>query len=405
MVFPLFLLLGLSQSVFSQDESETSDGSFLQALKDGDFSLSFRYRLELVDDDKFDENAEASTLRSRINYKSGKFHDFGFFVEVDNVTQVGPDNFNNTRNGLTQFPVVADPSGTNVNQAWIDFTPNANNRFAIGRQRINFDNQRFIGGVAWRQNEQTYDTLGWENSSIDGLDFQYGYINRVKRIFGPDDGVPVDDFDSDSHIIHLEYDKLPIGKISAYSYLLDFNNANALSTQTYGVRAVGDFDVGQYSKLGYKAEWATQNDFASNPVDFSADYYFLEFNGGYKGINAALGYEVLEGDSDPGGAFRTPLATLHKFQGFVDQFLVTPDAGIEDLYLSLGTELYGFKLSVVYHDFNSQVGSENLGEELNVLLVKSFGRYGTLLLKYGNYYADTFAFDAQRFWVQYTFGF
>jgi hypothetical protein len=29
----------------------------------------------------------------------------------------------------------------------------------LGRQRINLDDQRFVGSVGWRQNEQTFDAV------------------------------------------------------------------------------------------------------------------------------------------------------------------------------------------------------------------------------------------------------
>ncbi|GAB4189312.1 MAG: alginate export family protein [Wenzhouxiangellaceae bacterium] len=385
--------------------AQAEDGGFLQALKDGDFSLSFRYRLETVDQDNFTEDAEASTLRTRLNYHSGQLGNFSFFVEVDDVSEIGPDDFNSTRNGLTQFPVVADPTGTAVNQAWLDFIPTPNNRFVLGRQRINHGDERFIGGVAWRQNEQTYDAITWTNSDIEGLDFQYGYINRVKRIFGPDDGVPSDDFDSDSHIFHAQYSFDPLATLSAYGYWLDFKNAAAASSKTLGLRLSGKYKM-ESTELGYAAEWATQDDYGDNPIDYTADFYRFEINARHRWLNAAIGVDVLEGDADrPGSAFSTPLATLHKFQGWADIFLNTPAAGIVDRRASLGADIKGYKLVFIYHDFEAQDGNLNYGDEINLQLTKSFGKYGSLLIKYAQYYADDFAFDSRRFWFQYAFGF
>ena len=40
-----------------------------------------------------------------------------------------------------------------------------------------------------------------------------------------------------------------------------------------------------------------------------------------------LGYEVLEGGNAAGKAFRTPLATLHKFQGWADKFIGPSTSG------------------------------------------------------------------------------
>ncbi len=51
-----------------------------------------------------------------------------------------------------------------------------------------------------------------------------------------------------------------------------------------------------------------------------------------KGIGTlGVGYELL-GSDDGVAAFQTPLATLHKFNGFADQFLVTPAGGLQDIY-------------------------------------------------------------------------
>ena len=44
---------------------------------------------------------------------------------------------------------------------------------------------------------------------------------------------------------------------------------------------------------------------------------------------AAAGYDEFASDRSR-SAFRTPLATPHKFQGWTDKFLGTPPAGVED---------------------------------------------------------------------------
>lgn len=81
---------------------------------------------------------------------------YGYLIsrfQVDNVTDILGDKFNagggNTPN-RTQYRVVADPMGNEINQAWFNLHFSDHN-FKLGRQRIVFDNQRFIGGVAWRQ--------------------------------------------------------------------------------------------------------------------------------------------------------------------------------------------------------------------------------------------------------------
>ena len=51
-------------------------------------------------------------------------------------------------------------------------------------------------------------------------------------------------------------------------------------------------------------------------------------------VNLTLGYEVLGSDDGKKG-FATPLATGHKFQGFADKFLTTPNDGVQDLYVGV----------------------------------------------------------------------
>ena len=64
-------------------------------------------------------DAYASTLRTRLAYRSPYFSDFGFLIELDDIRSVGNNLYNSTRNGNTNRPVVADPEGTDVNQALI----------------------------------------------------------------------------------------------------------------------------------------------------------------------------------------------------------------------------------------------------------------------------------------------
>jgi hypothetical protein len=50
---------------------------------------------------------------------------------------------------------------------------------------INLDDQRFIGAVAWRQMEQTYDSGVITNKSIENLTLKAGYIGQVQEQHRP----------------------------------------------------------------------------------------------------------------------------------------------------------------------------------------------------------------------------
>ncbi|WVM89678.1 alginate export family protein [Halopseudomonas pachastrellae] len=143
--------------------------SISEAVTGGKAGLDLRYRYEYVDQDGIDKSAGASTLRTRINFATAPYRGFGAFVEADDVTVIGSERYNNATglpSAKTQYPVVADPDGTEINQAWLSYAGLDATTLKFGRQRIIYDNARFIGNVGWRQNEQTYDGFSLSNSSL-----------------------------------------------------------------------------------------------------------------------------------------------------------------------------------------------------------------------------------------------
>jgi hypothetical protein len=91
---------------------------------------------------------------------------------------------------------------------------------------------------------------------------------------------------------------------------------------TYGLRFSG-----QSHGLGYQTEYATQERELGNGNEADADYLLLEGSVDLAGATFKLGFENLQSDDGEFG-FSTPLATGHKFQGWTDQFLLTPNEGI-----------------------------------------------------------------------------
>ena len=377
----------------------------IDAIENGSANLDFRYRYETVDQDNIANTAHASTLRSRFNFTTAVQSDFQAQIEVDNVAVIGGDNHNDSHNGLTDHPIVADPEGTEINQAWLAYSGIEKTQVKYGRQRINHNNQRFIGGVGWRQNEQTYDGLTINNQWFENTKISYGYINNINRIFGPDDGAQRADLDAKTHILNINHQGLAIGKLSAYSYWLDIKDAPAASTHTTGLRLTGKAETEKLT-YNYSAEYARQSDYGNNTTDFDADYFLFELGMEASGLSAKVGLEVLEGNSTLAGqSFRTPLATLHKFNGWADQFLNTPDAGLEDRYFQVGGKVSGIALKAVYHQFDAQDSGDDYGSELNLSATKKICEHAVVALKYANFSADDFASDVEKVWLQMVIGF
>jgi hypothetical protein len=382
--------------------SAAESEGFTDAMTSGKAHLDFRYRFEGVDQDGIPKDAKASTLRTRLNYRTGSYKGLSMFAEMDDVTFIGNSSFNSTRNGKTEYPVVADPKGTAINQFYFDYK-NEDFLGRLGRQRILLDNQRFVGGVGWRQNEQTYDSVAFVVSAVPNSSIVYAYVDNVSRIFGPEKGSPAKSLSTSSHIFNYNYSTKEVGTIVGYAYLLDIDDAAAVSTDTIGVRYTNSFALNDGWSVPITLEYARQEDAGDNPVSYSANYYLV--SGGLKtsAVTASINYEILGGDKNsPGKKFTTPLATLHAHQGWADKFLSTPDAGIEDVFFKVSGKVLGTKATLVYHDFSADDGGADYGNEIDVSIAKKFSDHWGLLLKYASYSEDGFATDTDKLWLQVT---
>ncbi|MDO8346686.1 MAG: alginate export family protein [Rugosibacter sp.] len=380
-------------------------GSFTEALTGGKPSADIRFRYETVDQDNALKNADAATVRLRLGYETGEFNGFGAFVEAEHVTDL-VDDYNSASNGKTTYSIIADPESTEINQAYLSYAGLPDTKLKYGRQRLILDNHRFIGNVGWRQNEQTFDAFTLVNKSLPATTITAGYIYNVNRVFGDETKIPTTTFANTgdarmkSPIFNVSYKGWSAGEIVGYGYLLEYTDAAFVgnSTQTYGLRFKGDRALADGMKLLYTAEYASQSDYANNPVSYDVDYGFLEAGIGIGAHTFKLGYELL--GSNGAKSFQTPLATLHAFNGWADVFLATPATGLEDVYLSAATTLYGNKLEAVYHDYQADKGGANLGSEWNLSAARAIDKNYLVGIKYASYKADTAAtVDTDKFWL------
>lgn len=380
LVLPAFILV-------SSLNTANANESISQAVKEGKTNLEFRYRYSYVDQDGFTETAEASTLKTRLNWQSGQVSGFSGKIEVDNVTSVFSDEYNDTRNGWTQYPVVADPEGTDINQVYLQYQDDGLTLTA-GRQRVVHNDQRFVGGVAWRQNEQTFDGYRVQYKLDNGSNLDYSYIYNINRIFGPDG--PNADLKGNFHLINYQHALSEKHKLAAFIYSLDFDTAIGLSSTTYGVRYSG-----KVSDYQLTASYARQTDGGDNPNDYSTDFMHLEVARSFNGFGVGFGMQIL--GQDNGVGFSTPLATLHKFQGFTDKFLATPGDGIEDYFVRLSYK-FDNKLTVKagWHQLEAEKTGAKYGDEIHLIATYPMSKQVKLLFKYASYSAKTKSSDTDK---------
>ncbi len=395
------LLLGAAPAPGLADENP--DGSKAASLfARTDLFASLRYRYELVDQDGFARNANASTLRTRLGLKTDLGRGLTFTVEGEDVLHLGPEHFNDTVNGRTAFPVVADPQDLMLNRIFGTWKATDWLTVDAGREAVNLDNQRFIGSVGWRQNDQTMDTAGIVLTPWKDVRVEARYVWRVNRIFGPDS--PKGVWSNNDIVILNGRTKLGgYGEFGAYAYLLDIPNAPAASSQTYGLRFKGGRPLAGPVRVLYWLEYAHQSDYGANPAKFGLDYWKAEAGLALRGVSVKLGYERLEGRD--GIAFQTPLATLHAQNGWADKFLTTPAAGLEDRTVDVTwkpkTEGWMKRLTArfVYHDYDADRGGADYGREYDALIAFRTPWQVVMTAKLARYEARTFATDTTKFWL------
>lgn len=385
----------------SAGTAHAQDPTLTGAIAAGKPILEIRPRYESVDQASFARDAEAFTVRTRLGWETGAWNGLKALIEFEDVRQLGDEDYNSGINGKTLYPIIADPEVTELNRLQIAWTPNKTFGAALGRQRIVFDDQRFIGNVGWRQDEQTFDAL---RADLAGGKFKAAlvYVDQVNRI-----AAEAQDWDSESWLANAAYAGPDAFKPTAFVYALDFDNSRANSNITYGVRATGKAKLDPVV-LAYSATYAHQTDYGKNPASFDLDYWGGDIAATYKIVTVKAGYESLEGNGLRG--FATPLATLHAFQGWADAFLVTPANGINDANLTLTVKpplklayLSNIELTARGHSFEAERGGADLGDEIDLLASAAITKQLTVLAKYADYDGAP-GFPARtKFWFGFEF--
>jgi hypothetical protein len=344
---------------------------------------------------------------------------FSAFIEGE-FSQAVVDDYNGGAPGADPFDPanspIFDPETNELNQAYLQYE-GFDTIARIGRQKIVYDNAAFIGDVIWRQNQQTYDAISLTNKSVDGLTFNYAYLNQVNRIFGSDADAPlapgftnVQDIAASTHLFNGSYNGIKGLTLGGYAYIMNFEDVGAWDNNTFGLSAKGDlYGVTLYGELAWQDKAATTADQEALYAHVTAT---KELVAGDTKLGAlTLGVEHLD------AGFKTPLATVHAFNGFAD---VTDAArisgahnGLTDLYLAHSIPVcFGIKWTNVLHAMGDNELSAGYGWEYDSVLAKKFDDHFTAIAKFAWFNSEGDGYvgavplpDATRFSVElnYTF--
>lgn len=387
------------------DPVPVADGVTIDPVMDA------RLRWENVDTPAKGADAVTLRLRGGFEVRHAPSH-LSFLAEAESTLGIVNDY-----NALPFIPTkakgiyanVADPQNVELNRLQIQYRTKQLG-LTVGRQRINLDDQRWVGSVGWRQNEQTFDAVRGE-AMLGPVTLDATYADSQRTVFGNDAG-PRTAYDGKFTFLGAGVKAGPV-MVKGFAYLLDYDTAEQVpaltallaDTQTYGVRATAGLPLGKPVKLALAASYARQSNWKDNPAHYGVDYLAGEASLAAKGWTLTGGYEKL--GSDNGFAVQTPMATLHKFNGWADLFLTTPAAGLEDVYVGLGASCVrfsGLSAGVTWHSYHSDVGHVAYGTEWDASVGVKVRKVG-LLAKFSDYQAKGFGTDTRKVWLQAEYAF
>lgn len=384
--------------------------SSVLALGEHKFDWSSRARYANVD---ADNSGQSASLLLRGNLESQWSGIFSSTLEVDAVGTGFKDDHSDGVH-FNDEPLIPDPPGAEFNQALLSLDLDAAT-IHLGRQRINFDNQRFIGGNGFWQNEQTFDALLGKFKVASNSNFTYSYIANANRIFGDDAdennsgreheygdaGRPaafLGDHKQHTHLTRLEWNEWDYTRVVGYGYRIDNQDMPSVSNTTFGGSYNLNYKAGAI-KYRVQIEAAQQDRF-----ELEADnlpYYLLDLGLGINAWELSGRYEVL-GEND-GAAFVTPLGSNHDFEGWADEIGNTPNTGVRNFSLELLWRASPLRVESSYHFFKDDLEGNNIGREFDLDFVYKPARKHSISLRLAHFEPEGDADSVRKVYLDYSF--
>jgi hypothetical protein len=360
-------------------------------------------------------SGQSASLLVRGNLHSHWRDWFDTFVEVDAVGSAFKDDHSDGVRFNGQ-PLLQDPPGTEFNQAFATLNTD---QFLLhlGRQRINLDNQRFVGGNGFWQNEQTFDALFSQFKLASNSRFTYSYIANANRIFGEDadknnpgrgplpSGITpprppafYGDHEQHTHLTHVEWNEWDYTRVTAYAHRMENLDMPAASNATYGASYSVNYKIDRV-KYRVQLEAAQQDrfDLGRNQLP----YYLVDAGIGINTVELIARYEVL--GENGGVAFITPLGSNHKFEGWAGVIGNTPNTGVRTASLGVLWRASPIRLETHYLFFKDDVRGQAIGEEWDVDIAFRPIRKHNLSLRLAHFEPDNNSGAIRKVFLDYAY--
>ena len=308
-------------------------------------------------------------LRTRIGVTAKIDKNTTAFVQFQDSRKLGDPESGN----------LADREKVDVHQAYLQVNHLWENGIGVraGRFEVNFGNQRVFGGVGWHNVGRSWEGfMAWHN--IKHLTLTAFHLKKME-LNNEDGNRDYDVFGLYSHCNRYNVDLFAIAEHDAdlVSETSDKNILDRYSVGTYFKRSFNSLDFefnGVYQFGTMRDETEAETDIAAFMFTAEAGYTFdSELN-----PKVAAGVDYTSGDDEDDNkykAYNNLYYTGHKFRGYMDYFLGSPEYGLIDMMFRakinptegwiIKGDFHYFTATVDYSDFNSKT-SKDIGMEFDL---------------------------------------
>jgi len=370
------------------------------ALELGDFTfiphMQYRPRFMVHTGKNFMDGPDYTAFhqRARLGLEVKGFSWLAARVEVQDVRRWGEET-----NTLGDFSA----DGFDLHLGYVELKTPVGLSFRVGRQEINFDNQRLIGAVGWSDQARSFDAINiiLNREGMDGNLF-FALAGEKDAFKADAKGNTVKGSPEDVYVLGFRY---------RYSGLDAFRPTAVAIFDRQGPKDQNRGTLGLYidgspvAGLKYSAEFYYQigkQDTGAGKEDIDIRAMMAAVRAGYvipvfmkPGITAF--FDFLSGDDGSDATtrktFDTLYATNHKFYGFMDFFLNLPvhtdGYGLMDIGGRVQfSPLDGMLVFVDFHHFEQAVEdpqqlTRTLGNEVDVLVKYKVNKYLSAEAVYG----------------------
>ncbi|HCY43708.1 MAG TPA: hypothetical protein DHV48_20635 [Prolixibacteraceae bacterium] len=293
--------------------------------------------------------------------------------------------------------VANEEKATSIHQAWAEMNLSKSLALKVGRQELNYDDQRILGNVGWAQQGRSHDVALFKYAKKLNIHFGIAHHetgNRKNNLYeGPDAY-------KDLQFLWLNR------KTDNFNFsVLFLNNGKPVME-------------GTEQKSKYSQTFGTHVEVPVDKVAFTGHLYFQTGeDGANKSLNAynlmaeatykvseksqfLLGYEILSGtdynQTEENKSFAPLYGTNHKFNGFMDYFFVgnhQNNVGLSDAYLKFATSKNKTAFNADVHFFSSaakisDTADNYLGTELDLTLTQTINPVTKIALGYSQMFGS-----------------